>query len=99
MLQKEFNFSSLIIQNENGQFRLATGEEVIKAARREISVRFCRGTAITSPAITKDYIQLKLAHHEHEVFAVLWLDNRHRVLSFEELFRGTIDGACVFWRT
>jgi len=40
-------------------------------------------------------MKLHLAHLDHEVFAVLWLDNRHRVLSFEELFRGTIDGASV----
>jgi DNA repair protein RadC len=40
-------------------------------------------------------LQLKLAHLEHQVFAVLWLDNRHRIIAFEELFRGTIDGASV----
>ncbi len=54
-----------------------------------------RGMAITSPEKTKAFLQLKLAHLEHEVFAVLWLDNRHRVIAFEEMFRGTIDGASV----
>ena len=38
---------------------------------------------------------MRLAPQPYELFAVLWLDNRHRVIAFEELFRGTIDGASV----
>ncbi len=95
MLQQEFNFQSLMVKDEAGAYRLATGPEIIEAAIREINARFSRGTAITSPAATHEYLRLKLAHREHEVFAVLWLDNRHRVIAFEELFRGTIDGASV----
>ena len=45
--------------------------------------------------VVKEFLQLRLGHLEHEVFAVIWLDNRHRVIEFEELFRGTIDGASV----
>jgi DNA repair protein RadC len=63
-----------------------------------IDNRFCRGTPITSPAASQDFLRLRLGHLEHEIFSVLWLDNRHRVLSFEELFRGTIDGASVHLR-
>ncbi len=98
MLQREFNFCSLLYQESDGKYRLATQEEVIKAARQEISSIFRRGEALTSPTVTRDYLQLKLAHYEHEVFCVLWLDNRHRVIAFEELFRGTIDGASVYVR-
>ncbi len=57
--------------------------------------RFAGGKQLTNPADTGRFLQLRLCHLEHEVFAVLWLDNRHRVLNFEELFRGTIDGASV----
>lgn len=95
MLQQAFNFQSLMVQNEDGRYRLASGEEIIQAAMREINTRFARGTKIISPAATQEYLKLHLAHREHEVFAVLWLDNRHRVIAFEELFRGTIDGASV----
>ena len=95
MLQKEFNFRALMVRDEEGQYRPATGEEIIEAAMEEMRRRFARGMTISSPEATKDFLQLKLAHLEHEVFAVLWLDNRHRVLGFEELFRGTIDGASV----
>ncbi len=95
MLQQEFNFRSLMVKDEAGAYRLATGEEIIEAAMREINARFSKGTTIASPAATQEYLRLKLAHLEHEVFAVLWLDNRHRVIAFDELFRGTIDGASV----
>jgi len=94
-LQKEFNFRSLMVKDEDGRYRHASSEEIIEAAMDEMKRRFLRGTAITSPEATKQFLQLKLAHLEHEVFAVLWLDNRHRVIAFDELFRGTIDGASV----
>jgi DNA repair protein RadC len=41
---------------------------------------------------------LKLAPYEHEVFVCLFLDNQHRVIACDELFRGTIDGASVYPR-
>lgn len=53
------------------------------------------GQAMTSPDDVKNYLKLKLAEREHEVFTVLFMDNRHRVIAFEEMFRGTIDGASV----
>ena len=45
--------------------------------------------------LTKAFIKSKLYHYPHEVFACLFLDNRHQVLRYEELFNGTIDGASV----
>jgi DNA repair protein RadC len=51
--------------------------------------------ALTSPALARDAIRLRFAGLEHEIFACLFLDNQHRVIKFEELFRGTIDGASV----
>lgn len=50
---------------------------------------------ITSPNAAKDLVVLKLAERKAEAFCVLWLDNRHGVLGFDELFHGTIDGASV----
>lgn len=86
---------ALLLRDGDNSYRQASGEEVIEAALEEIRQRFARGTALTSPADAEAYLQLQLARLEHEVFAVLWLDNRHRVLAFEEMFRGTIDGASV----
>lgn len=54
-----------------------------------------RGPTFTSPDDTRRFLQLKMHKLEHEVFSVLFLDNRHRLLAFEEMFRGTIDGSAV----
>lgn len=46
----------------------------------------------------RDYLKARLRHEQHEVFACLFLDTRHRVLAFEVLFQGSIDGASVYPR-
>ena len=95
MLQQEFNDRALMVKDEGGSYRPASGDEIIEAALSEINRRFTRGVQISSPAETLDFLRLRLAHLEHEMFAVLWLDNKNRVLAFEELFRGTINSATV----
>jgi len=85
----------LSIREVNGQYRLATGDEVIQAARRAIARKFRRGTSLTTPTLTKDYLRLQLAPLEHEIFACVFVDSRHCVLSYQEMFRGTVDGASV----
>ncbi len=52
-------------------------------------------TWISSPTDTRRYVTLELAEERSEKFCVLWLDNRHGVIGFEQLFNGTIDGASV----
>lgn len=54
--------------------------------------------ALTSPDMVKSYLRLRVRQLGHEVFGMLLLDNQHRVLSCEELFRGTIDGCSVYPR-
>ena len=53
------------------------------------------GVSISSPDDTTKYLTLKLAECEHEKFCVLYLDNRHCLIAFKEMFHGTIDGASV----
>jgi DNA repair protein RadC len=55
-------------------------------------------TYITSPSDIKDYLRLKLSEVEHEVFSIVFCDTRHGVIKYEEMFRGTIDGASVYPR-
>ena len=50
---------------------------------------------VTGPEDTRRFLRLQLAEREAEVFCVLFLTNRHRVIAFEEMFQGTIDGATV----
>lgn len=61
----------------------------------EQRMRYGERTAFTSPEDSRHYLSLQLAEREREVFAVLYLDNRHRLIAYEELFYGTIDGAAV----
>lgn len=70
-------------------------QAVLEMGRRHLAATLERGDAITSPQATRDYLNARLRDYPFEVFACLFLDNRHRVLAFEELFRGTIDGASV----
>lgn len=51
--------------------------------------------AMTSPKVTKHYLKGVLSHIEHESFCVMFLTNRHRIIKFKHMFRGTIDGASV----
>jgi len=95
MPQRELNLQFLMVQKETGQYRLASPEEIIKAALKEMPRHFARGQQLTSLADAQNFVLLRLAPLEHEVFAILWLDNRHRELAFAELFRGTINGANV----
>ena len=58
-------------------------------------MELARGDALTDPSQAGAYLARKLRPLPHEVFACLFLDNRHRVIAYEELFRGTLDGAEV----
>lgn len=81
-----------------GAAKYAQLQAVLEMARRHLAERLQRGDALTDPEATRAYLQRRLAHLPHEVFAVLFLDNRHRVVACEELFRGTVDGAAVYPR-
>jgi hypothetical protein len=78
-----------------GTLRPATADEILAAACTILARRVRRGASISNPRHTREYLRLHLAPRDHEVFAILFLDNRHRVIEFVPLFRGTIDGASV----
>lgn len=63
--------------------------------RSRLEAHFRRADAISGPAVIKDYLIARLGPQEREVFASVFLDNRHRVIAYEELFFGTIDGCSV----
>jgi len=78
-----------------GAAKFAQLQATLELSRRHLLSTLQRGDALTSPAETRRYLSAQLRHREREVFACLYLDNRHRVLGYEELFFGTIDGASV----
>lgn len=81
-----------------GPGRLAALRSVPELARRYYVESLPAGAAIRSPLDTESYLKAHLRHLDHEQFCCLFLDNRHRVLRFESLFRGTIDGTSVYPR-
>ena len=80
----------------NNGFELA-GIEEIAAAYIECT-KGTVGSVIRSPMDTEDFLKARLAGLEHESFCIIYLDNRHRVIDFDELFRGTVDGTSVYPR-
>jgi len=90
--------STTLYVRDAATFRPATAEETLNAARAALSTKFRRGRTLNSPDATRDYLRVCFGALEHEVFVVVLLDNRHRVLKNVELFRGTIDGCAVYPR-
>ena len=54
-----------------------------------------RDQVFTSVHTTKDYLWLQLSERQHEVFCCLFLDSKHRLIEYQELFVGTIDSCSV----
>lgn len=78
-----------------GDAKYAQLQAILEMGRRHLYERLARGEQLSSPGDTRRFLQARLGDYPFEVFAALFLDNRHRVIAFEELFRGTIDGASV----
>ena len=85
-------------RGSNNRYRMADEDEILFEAIQIHNRKLSKGESLTSPDKGKDCIQLKLAALEHEVFVCLFLDNQHRVIACDELFRGTIDGASIYPR-
>ncbi|MEO6366212.1 MAG: DNA repair protein RadC [Luteimonas sp.] len=67
----------------------------LELGNRHLASALERGEALSDPQAAGRYFAQRLRHQPHEVFAALFLDTRHRAIAFEELFRGSIDGAEV----
>jgi DNA repair protein RadC len=87
----EDRFSGLAVED----LSKTEADTVIRLAFNLLEMRHHPGQALCSPDETKAYLRLKLSDYRAEVFGVLFLDNRHRIIADEALFQGTIDGANV----
>lgn len=73
-------------------------QAVMQMAQRHLAERMERSDVLTDPDATRQYLETRIGRQPREIFAAVFLDNRHRVLACEELFRGTLDGAAVYPR-
>jgi DNA repair protein RadC len=101
---QEFRGLRALLCAEPGRFREVRGlglaryaelQAALEIARRHYQERLESGPCLTSPQATREFLVSRLRDRPYEVFCCLYLDNRHRLTGFDELFRGTIDGASV----
>jgi len=78
-----------------GPAKYALLQAVLEMGRRHLWETLTRSDTLASPDATRNYLTARLREHHNEVFACLFLDNKNRVIEYEELFFGTIDGASV----
>jgi DNA repair protein RadC len=81
-----------------GDAKFAQLQAVFEMTRRALKERLQESTSLTSPQEVKDYLTLSLGGLEHEVFVVLFLDARNRLLAADEMFRGTLTQTSVYPR-
>lgn len=78
-----------------GEAKFVQLQAALELGRRYLEASLKRDAVLNSPDGTRAFLKARLRPYSREVFACLFLDNRHRVIFFEELFSGTIDGASV----
>lgn len=81
-----------------GPAKFAQLQAIIEMSRRHMASTLRHGNAFTDTQTTQLFLKQRLRGYSYEVFACLWLDTRHRMIAFDELFRGTIDAANVYPR-
>ncbi len=81
-----------------GDAKYAQLQAVFEMSRRALREHLVDGTSLSTPQAVKDYLSLTLGHLEHEVFFVLFLDARNRLLAADEMFRGTLTQTSVYPR-
>ncbi|NPE60764.1 DNA repair protein RadC [Dickeya dadantii] len=88
----------LLVRDTHGLYLPATTEQILQAARQAIDCKMPLGSEFTSASQTQAYLCAKLAGFEREVFAVLFLTTRHRLIEYAELFYGTLATTAVYPR-
>jgi DNA repair protein RadC len=88
----------LYISTKSGRYKAATQDDIIAEATTIYNQYLCQGTVISCPVDAAKYIKLKLVQYEFEVFYVIFLATSNKILSCEEIARGTLDTASVYPR-
>jgi DNA repair protein RadC len=78
-----------------GPARYCMLQAALELSRRHYAETLKAGPALDSPDSARGFLLAQLRDRPYEVFCCLHLDTRHRLIAFEELFRGTVDGASV----
>lgn len=76
----------------------ATEDDILQAAEDILRRRVERCGALSKPSDSAEFLRMRLGAKQHEEFHAVWLDNRHRIIGVECLFKGTLDSASVYPR-
>ena len=82
-----------------GTAKYALLQATLEMSRRHLQEKLSKGEALTDPQTAINFLSSQLRDQPHEVFACLFLDNRHRVINYCEISHGTINGASVHPRS
>ena len=88
---------NLMVRSATGRYRQAGKAEVLEVAAQYLAASLPRRVSqpLTSPSAVEQFLVQALSPRDAETFCVMFLDNRHRLIQFDEMFRGTIDGSSV----
>ena len=78
-----------------GPAKRAQLQAALELGKRYLAQKLEREGPLTSPKQAAEFLTHQLRDRPREVFAIVYLDNRHHVLRYEELFQGTLNGATV----
>lgn len=90
--------NNLLVEQSCGQYAPASASEILRAAQEVIDQLHPAGQEFNDPKEVKRYLSVKLAGHEHEVFAVLFMDVQNRLIEFAEMFSGSLMQTAVYPR-
>ena len=79
---------------------VASDDAIIQQALQimESRMRYAAGPVFAKPEAACNYFRLRLGEQEREVFAAIFLDSQHRLISYDELFFGTLAATSVYPR-
>ena len=89
---------AILVRERPGEYRVASADDLIAAARQALERRMNGRTKVSSPAVMKDFLRIRFANEQREIFVGIFLDTQHQVIEVVELAHGTIDGASVYPR-
>ncbi len=81
-----------------GDAKFAQLQAVLEMAKRHLAEELTKQAAMSDITLVKNYLISQLRWQQREVFAVLFLDNQHQLIAYEELFQGTINSTSVYPR-
>ena len=95
MAEQQNDSKTLYVKGPRRRYIPACADTIHAAARLLVEARVQRGESFVEPATAQAYFRDKLGGAEREIFATAFLDTRHRLITYAEIFMGSIDGAEV----